>query len=177
MLADITGLDIFWVALSAIAGAVLAIVTIYTTVIKPTRVDHAKREAERLERRRAVDGWIDGGRQIDGTITVGAPEKLHDVEIATQDLTEQVKGVVKGQGLLEKRMDEANGTGRRTEAAVASISGNLTALTDLVKGIVEAGVGTKLDLDKEAHKVATLASESQDELLEAIHSPSHHESA
>lgn len=98
--------------------------TIWGTMVLPERREHERREGERLreesaredaEARRRADhlAFLDGVPEIDG-VTDGAqsaPKRLKAVETA-------VRGVVKGQALLEKRMDEANGTAKRTEGKV-----------------------------------------------------------
>jgi len=155
-------INLDWIAIGVIVSAILTWATIYGTIISPRRKEREELERERLERRRAVDNWIDGGKQLDGTVITGAPEKLHDVELATRENTRVLLGVSAGQSLLEKRMDEANGTARRTEKSV-------TEIHTMIQEIVHAGADVKMNLDLDATKLATLTDESKTELLDAIH--------
>lgn len=138
--------------------------SIYGTIVRPRKREHEVHEKERerlnkekVEQRRLNDAFMYGVKPIEGVTegALAAPVRLMAVETS-------MNAVALGQSILEKRMTEYNGTTKRIETAVADLS-------EMVKGIVTAGVSTKLDLDQEAHKVASIASESQEKLLDAIH--------
>jgi hypothetical protein len=167
--------DGLWIAVGVVSSAIGTAGGIYGAIIHPERKERAKADAERLERRRAVDFWIDGGKQIDGSVVVGAPEKLHDVELATRAMASEVAGVSRGQAVLEKRMDEANGTSRRTEGIAAEALGisrrtesQVGEIHTMIQNIVIAGTDVKLALDKDARELAHVTEGSKVELLDAI---------
>lgn len=146
------------------------VASVYGLIVRPRKKDHERKEKERQEehdrnekkrqeQRRLSDAFMYGVAPIEGVTdgALAAPVRLMAVENSMHE-------VVRGQSLLEKRMSEYNGTTKRIEGAVNELS-------LMVKGIVTAGVTTKLDLDREAHKVASIAAESQEALLDAINSP------
>lgn len=133
--------------------------SVYGLVVRPRQKEHEKHEAQRREQekeqaelRRRSDAFMYGMTPIEGVTegALSAPVRLKAVE-------EQTRQVVKGQALLEKRMNEANGTSRD--------------IKKMLQEIVEAGVTTKLDLQGAANGVAEIQAESQAALLHAIHHP------
>ena len=137
-------------------GAVMATASgLYIGVIAP-----AKRAKKDLEDAAKIEmevqtRWYRGQQLPDGTIVPGAPEKLHDVQVALEANTTETKRLAEWQR-------QANGTTK-------SILAKVDDLTDLVKSVVATSTQVRLDLDTDAKHVATIHHDSQEALLHAIH--------
>ena len=81
-------------------------------------------QAQESQRQAEVAAYLDGVPAVPG-VTDGALAAA----LRTSRLEKELSGVVNGQALLEKRMDEANGTGKRTETMVRAIQDHLGLLT------------------------------------------------
>ena len=130
--------------------------SVYGLVVRPQTQRRKKREAEeekkKLEREEDLDGIVSASGEV---VTPRLVTRVRAIE-------SEMKKVSDGQSLLEQRMDEANGTGKRTEQKV-------DALADLVRGIVKTGADVKLDLHADASDLAALTDQSKSDLLNAIH--------
>ena len=130
--------------------------SVYGLVVRPQTQRRKKREAEeekkKLEREEDLDGIVSASGEV---VTPRLVTRVRAIE-------SEMKKVSDGQSLLEQRMDEANGTGKRTEQKV-------DALADLVRGIVKTGADVKLDLHSDASDLAALTDQSKSDLLNAIH--------
>ncbi len=142
----------------AIAGGTVGgtVLTMYVSVVRPRALEHKAREKDEAGKKKAQDAILDGIPAVPGMTEAVPPlaVRMQAVELTMSD-------VVKGQSLLEKRMNEANGTGRRTEATVIEIANTVNAL-------VLAGNVTKSDLHDAASAVAGIATDRQRDILEAI---------
>jgi hypothetical protein len=101
---------------TAILTAVGSYVTIWTTIIHPRTKERKRKEADDAERQAERDQELDGIPAVDG-MTEGTPRLVVRVKRVEDGLAK----VAVGQGLLEQRMDEANGTGRDTKAMVTEL--------------------------------------------------------
>jgi len=83
--------------------------TVWGTIIYPRAKEKKKLETETAKKQEERDEDIDGITSASGTIvTPRLVVRVAKVETALAKVSD-------GQALLEKRMDEANGTGKRTE--------------------------------------------------------------
>ncbi len=110
---------LFYVA--TVSGMSFTWLGAYFRWIRPLQAEHRAHEAARHKQDGERTRWYDGETLPDGTIIDGAPEQLRGVK-------EKMEGVVAGQALLEKRMDEANGTGAKTLKAVKDLQGQVEGL-------------------------------------------------
>lgn len=142
----------FIVGLCTCAGTVI---TLWGTVIYPRSKEKKKLEAqqEKEEAERNED--------IDGIVSAAGEVVIPRLTVRVRAIEGEMKKVTAGQGLLEQRMDEANGTGRATRQAVEEA---LTLLHDLKN----ATFAVKEDLGIAAKKVAVEAKQSQVEVLQAL---------
>ena len=139
----------FWIAFTAVVTAVGVAGTLYLTQIRPALQLHRKHEKEREGQRQEEHDWIHGRPATLGSPEIiSAPVKLQ----AVQDSQVEVIGEVKK---LVTRVGEQNGKVDKIQLMVA--------------GLVESGARTKTDLGSAAIKVAKVAAQHQDEVLEAIH--------
>ena len=140
---------LLWVALGVIVATCGTTGALYTTIIKPTRKEHAKYEAERAEQLRISDAFIYGVKPIEGVTdgALSAPLRLQAVEhVMTNAVVELGKNTaeVKRMGEWQK---EANGTARRTELALQEIATQVTTIaaaasaSDLHEAVA-AGIAT-----------------------------------
>ncbi len=98
-----------------ISGIAATWLTLYFKVIRPRMAEHRKHEEERDQQRHEEHDWLHGK-----PATMGSPEIISaPVQLrAVQDSQTQVVASVNA---LTVRMDEANGTAKRTENSVAEI--------------------------------------------------------
>ena len=89
-------------------------------------VVRSNRSARRIETERQdnIAAFLDGLPSVPG-VTTGALSAAMRMSKVEQGLSD----VAQGQSLLEKRMDEANGTGQRTEQMVREIRTHLGLTT------------------------------------------------
>jgi hypothetical protein len=138
---------IFYV--SFISGIAATWTTLYFRVIKPRQMEHQKREKEREGQRQEEHDWLHGKPATMGSPEiVSAPVKLQSVQDSQVEVIGEVKKLV-------TRVGEQNGKVDKIQLMVA--------------GLVESGVKTRTDLGNAAIKVAKVAAQHQDEVLEAIH--------
>ena len=108
------------VVATLLAGVVSAAATALIAIIR------SKRQSKRQDDQRASDisAFLDGVPPVPGVTdgALSAALRMAKVENGLGD-------VAKGQALLEKRMDEANGTGKRTEKMVRDIIEHLGMAT------------------------------------------------
>jgi hypothetical protein len=90
--------------------------TVWSTVIHPRAKEKKKSDAEEAQRQLERDRDLDGIPAIEG-MTEGTPRLV--VRVARVE--GQMVKVVAGQGLLEQRMNEANGTGKKTNDMVKEL--------------------------------------------------------
>lgn len=112
--------DIPVVAATLLAAVVSALATGLVTTAR------SRRESKRQDDQRQADiaAFLDGIPPVPG-VTAGASSaalRMAKVETGLGD-------VARGQALLERRMDEANGTGKRTEKMVRDIIEHLGMVT------------------------------------------------
>jgi hypothetical protein len=155
--------------LTTISGMGVAWAGVYFRYVLPERRRHDAEKAASADKRRESDKWMYGGKNLDGTVSKGAPEKLRDVETSVDSLTGQVTFVVDGLKVVEKRMDEANGTGRATRVAVDATAADVKEIRAMIQGLATAGADAKLALGSDAKELATLTAESKSDILAAIH--------
>ena len=155
---------VFWVGFTAIVTAIGVGGTLYFAQIRPAIQQHKKHEAERDNKRRETDAFLYGVKPIDGVQeeTLSAPRRLRALELSVGAVVQSSKKVSEAMGVVEQRMDEANGTGKRTE-------GKVDALSDLVKTIISTAADAKLVSANGHEQVVALTSESQAALLDAVH--------
>lgn len=152
---------IVWV--TTISGMAVTWITLYFRVIRPRAQEHQRHEEERNQKRRETDAFLYGVRPIDGVTeeTLSAPRRLRAVEMSVAAVVSSNQKLVTSVDGLTDRMNEANGTGKRTEGKVDALSG-------LVKNVIAAGVEAKLVTGNgETHEVA-LTPETHDAIIEAI---------
>jgi hypothetical protein len=146
-------------ALCSVAGTFLVV---WSTIIYPRSKEKKKNEedAEKKEAERNQD--IDGVEAVNGEVIV--PRLVTRVKAVETEM----KKVTAGQSLLERRMDEANGTGRETRAEVAHITAAVEEVRRLVADVAAADLAKKTDLEIAAKKVAADAVGRQVEILSAL---------
>lgn len=118
---------VFWVGFTAVATAIGVAGTLYFAQIRPAIQQHKKHEAERDQKRRETDLFLYGVKAIDGVQeeTLSAPRRLRALELSVAAVVSSNKKVTEAMTVVEQRMDEANGTGRRTEEKVDAILSTL----------------------------------------------------
>jgi len=105
------------VALCAIAAT---LVGVWGTVIYPRSRERRKEKAVEEKKLSEQNAFLDGVPAVAG-VTEGA--KTAAVRLALVETG--LRGVASGQALIEQRMDEANGTGKRTEQKVDKLASQL----------------------------------------------------
>lgn len=109
--------DTLLIVATLVAGVVGAGATaIFTTLRK--RRDAAAAEAQRQAE---VNAFLEGVAPVPG-VTDG----VLSAALRVKKVEDGLNKVADGQALLERRMDEANGTGRRTEKMVSQIMAHLS---------------------------------------------------
>jgi len=100
---------------SAISGILVTWLGLYFRFIRPLRKQHEARELEDAENRKRMEDFVHGtpGDGLNAPI-VAAPLRLHAAEEALGTLVVSVDK-------LTGRMDESNGTGKRTEEMVKKL--------------------------------------------------------
>ena len=158
-------------ALGAFAGGMA---TVYTVWVRPRQKAHEQHEKERAEIRRKSDAFMFGIAPIEGVTdgALSAPRRMQAMETS-------MKEVVSGQGVLAKRMDEANGTTRRIETMVSGlVTSTLTtkkALDIAAESVAEAAHQTALDVASVAQQTAlSLAGVAHDQHQETLEAVQHH---
>ena len=109
--------DALLTLLAAISGAFTAASLAQIYRIRLARAEEQRRDSE-------SEAFMSGIPAIPG-VTEGATA----APLRVQRLEKGLEAVAHGQSLLEKRMDEANGTGRRTEQMVGEIRTHLGLTT------------------------------------------------
>ena len=112
-------MDWLWFPIEAVATVGATLTGVYVYLIRPDRQKKKERESMDEEAQRKRNQVIDGIEPVDG-MTEGVPP----MAVRLQCVETEMKNVVAGQSLLEKRMDEANGTGKRTEAMLILLAQN-----------------------------------------------------
>ena len=120
---------------TVISTAALTFLGAWTAIIYPRAKEKKKSEDEAAKKQEERDEDIDGITSASGAVIT--PRLV--VRVARVE-TELVK-VSDGQSLLEKRMDEANGTGKRTEDKVGQTLEMVRKLLDDRVVVATAGVG------------------------------------
>ena len=103
-----------------LAGIVSAIATASIATFRSRRLA----QDQEGERQNDIAAFLDGIPPVPG-VTDGAQSAAMRMAKVEHGLSD----VAQGQALLEKRMDEANGTGRRTETMVRAIQEHLGLTT------------------------------------------------
>jgi hypothetical protein len=139
-------------AICSVAGTFLVL---WGTVIYPRSKERKKlrEEEEKQEAERIQD--IDGIESASGQVVIPR------LAVRVGAVEGEMKKVTAGQALLERRMDEANGTGRATRTAVEETH-------KLLIDLVAQGVASKSDLKVAAQQVAAEAVGRQTEVLHAL---------
>lgn len=108
--------------------------TVWSTVIHPRAKEKKKADADEAQRQLERDRDLDGIPAIEG-MTEGTPRlviRVARVEGGLREVKGELTKVSDGQGVLEKRMDEANGTGKRTNAMVMEMYDDFKKRTSAV---------------------------------------------
>ena len=103
--------------LAAIIGAIAASSLAQMYRMKLARAEEKRRDTE-------IEAFLDGIPAIPGVTEGATPAPMRVMR-----LEKGLEAVAQGQSLLEKRMDEANGTGKRTEQMVREIRTHLGLMT------------------------------------------------
>ena len=107
-----------WDVLTPVGTALSAIVGMYAVFIRPIRRDRKIAVVAEAERQRIRDEALDGLPEQPG-MTGAVPPLV----IRVAALEPAMNAVAAGQKLLERRMDEANGTTKRIETVVNDLYG------------------------------------------------------
>lgn len=143
--------DVLIVALTALS----TFAAVWGTIIYPRAKEKKKLEAEEEKKQAERDQDIDGLNTVSGEVVIPR------LAVRVKAVETEMRKVTAGQSLLEKRMDEANGTGRATRETVEEIR-------TLVLGLASTNIATKDDLNIAAKKVAAEAVGRQVEVLQAL---------
>jgi hypothetical protein len=111
-------------------------VGVWFKYVRPERQRHEKEKAVQAQRRRDTDTFMFGGTTLDGEEIISAPRRLRAVELTVAAVVSSNQKVVEGQGKLEQRMDEANGTAKKTLEMVEKIAGQPPASVAEVKAVM-----------------------------------------
>ena len=103
-------------AIVAICSVSATLIAVWGTILYPRGKERRRLKADQVKRQNERDQVIDGIPAVHGMTDGVAPMAVR-LERVEQSMT----NVVDGQALLEKRMDEANGTGKRTENMVKEL--------------------------------------------------------
>jgi hypothetical protein len=115
-------------AIVAVASVSATLIAVWGTILYPRRKERKKVKAEAAHRQEVRDQVLDGIPAVPGMTEGVLPlaERLHAVE-------DGMMRVASGQALLERRMDEANGTGKRTEQIVREIQARLSPAVEVTQ--------------------------------------------
>lgn len=139
-----------------ISGITVTWTTLYFKVIRPRMAEHRKHEAEREGQRQEEHDWLHGK-----PATMGSPEII-SAPIQLRKVQDSQDAVVAQLESLTDRMDQANGTAKRTEGNVAKIQ----ALVEELAGRPPATVAEVKAVVTEDHD---RIEQRQTEILEALH--------
>jgi hypothetical protein len=132
-----------------ISGIAATWLTLYFKVIRPRMTEHRKHEGERAQQAQEEHDWLHGKpATMSSPEIISAPIQLR----AVQDSQEQVVGELK---VLTLRMDESNGTARKTKEDVADIKEMLkNAIAIGAEATMESASGEKhtMTLNPESHE-------------------------
>ncbi len=106
----------FWDFVAPVLTSVATFATVYASIIRPRAKEKARREAAEAKLQLEREQDLDGIPARDG-LTAGVPRLV--VRVAAIEAA--MERVTRGQALLEQRMNEANGTGKRTENMVREL--------------------------------------------------------
>ena len=109
--------DAMLTLIAAVVGAITAASLAQLYRIKLIHEEEKRRDSE-------AEAFLGGIPAIPGVTNGALSAALRMVKVE-----QGLSGVVQGQSLLEKRMDEANGTGKRTEQMVREIRTHLGLTT------------------------------------------------
>lgn len=125
--------------ITAATSVVVTLLAVWSTIIYPRSKEKKKAEAEAEKKEAERDQELDGIPAVPG-ITEGVPRLVLRVLALERSNNE----VVAGQKLLERRMDEANGTGKRTEKMVEQILADRVSVAAAHVGLLDADAAGKL---------------------------------
>ena len=142
-----------WDVLTPVGTTLSAIAGMYAVFVRPIRRERKIAWVAELERQRIRDEALDGLPEQPG-MTGAVPPLV----IRVAALEPAMNAVAAGQKLLERRMDEANGTTKRIETVVNDLSG-------MVKEIVATELTTKTAKILAADSLATVTHSQHEEIL------------
>jgi hypothetical protein len=139
--------DFIIVALTALSTFAAVWGTIIYPRSKEKKATEAKNAKEQAERDEDVDGIVSASGEV----------VVPRLTLRVKAVETEMKKVTAGQSLLEQRMDEANGTGKATRAAVEEIRNFMAQLA------------TKADVKTEVGVVAQVSTKNAENIVAALH--------
>ena len=132
--------------ISVVTGIAATWVGVWYRFVRPERQRHDKEKELAAQRRRESDTFMFGGTTNDGEEIISAPRRMRALELTVAAVVSSNQKVVSGLSVVEQRMDEANGTARKTLEMVQKIAGQPPASVAEVKAVMveeQAGIDAR----------------------------------
>ena len=122
--------------ISVVTGIAATWVGVWYRFVRPERQRHDKEKELAAQRRRESDTFMFGGTTNDGEEIISAPRRMRALELTVAAVVSSNQKVVSGLSVVEQRMDEANGTARKTLEMVQKIAGQPPVSVAEVKAVM-----------------------------------------